>query len=214
MRTFIKSLALLCVISFVGVVRAEEYRNAVVKGVQNGKFAFEVDGKEVQISPGSIAWKAFDANDRQLTGFAQNFRIMKPGNVVNVVTSRKHDTEYVREIHLVKGELLEEAKPRASARGSGTRAAGLEQTTYSNATIKSVDGTKVVLVADGKEISLVATGSMKAFDVSGRKLTGKGENLRVLKEGNQVNVTTFKGGRGVEVIREIHLLQGNLAEKP
>jgi hypothetical protein len=54
---------------------------------------------------------------------------------------------------------------------------------------------------------------MKAFDLGGRKLTGRGQNLRVLKMGNQVDVTTFKGGRGVEVIREIHLVQGTLLEK-
>src|SRR5262249_2859143 len=137
---------------------------------------------------GSIAWKAFDINGHQLTEFGHNFRVMKPGNVVNVITTRKQNNEYVQEIHLVKGDLLEAGKSKTATRGSGgkraDKASSLEQTTYSNATVKSVDGNKVVLEVDGKELSLVASGTMKAFDKSGRRLAGKGENLRVLKEGN------------------------------
>ena len=217
MRISVGGLFLLCIASFTSALRAEEYKGAVVKGIQNAKFVFEFNGKEMQVSPGSTAWKAFDANDRLLTEFGHNFRVMKPGNVVNLITSRKRNTEYVQEVHLVKGELLEVGKPKTTTRGSGVKSArkspSLDQASYSNATIKSVDGNKVVLLADGNEVSLVASGSMKGFDATGRRLTGKGENLRVLKEGNHVNVTTFKGGRGVEVIREIHLVQGSLADK-
>jgi hypothetical protein len=219
MRIFVKCLVVVCAALFASVVRAEEYKGAVVKGVENGKFVFEVNGRDIQIRPGSTSWKAFDTNDRPLTEFGHNFRVMKPGNVVNLITGKRRDVEYVQEIHLVKGELLEVGKPKTTTTrgGSGTKSASktpsADQTSYSNATIKSVDGNKVVLVADGKELSVVASGSMKGFDANGRKLAGKGESLRVLKEGNQVNVTTFKGGRGTEVIREIHLVQGILAEK-
>jgi hypothetical protein len=207
MRTFLTIGV--CTALFASVARAEEYKGAVVKGVQNGKFVFEVNGQEIQISPGSTAWKAFDSDGRQLTEFGHNYRVIKPGNVVNVITTKRRNNEYIQEIHLVKGELAEMGKPTTSTRGSaGKRAdksSSLEQTTYSNATIKSVDGNKVVLTVDGKDISVVASGTMKAFDQNGRKLSGKGANSRVLKEGNQVNVTTFQG-RGVEVIREIHLV--------
>jgi hypothetical protein len=214
MRVFLKTLV--CIAVFGSAVHAEEYKGAVVKGVQKGKFVFEVNGRELQVSPGSIAWKAFDIDGRRLTEFGHNFRVMKPGNVVNLITTKKRGTEYVDEIHLVKGELAEVGKPRkaTSSKDAGsTRKPSLDQTTYSGATIKSVDGNQVVLVVGDKEIPVVASGTMKAFDLAGRKLSGRGQNTRVLKTGNEVNVTTFKGGRDVEVIREIHLVKGNLLEK-
>jgi hypothetical protein len=197
-------------------VCADEYKSAVVKGIQNRKFVFEVDGREIQVSPGSTAFKAFDASGRQLTPFPENYRVLKAGNVVNLVTVQKRNTEYIQEIHLVKGELLEAAKPQTTTRNqtakSTAKTRSLDQKTYTAATIKSVNGKDVVLVAGGMEISLVASGAMKAFDASGHKLSGSGQNMRVLKEGNQVTVTTFKN-RNVEVIREIHLVQGALQEK-
>jgi hypothetical protein len=221
MRVYFK--ALLCIALAAGTVCAAEYKNAIVKGVQKSKFVFEVNGQELQVSPGSISWKAFDINGRQLTEFGHNYRVMKPGNVVNLITTQKRANEYVDEIHLVKGELAEVGKPRtvtggkdASGCKDGRQASkrpSLDQTTYKGATIKSVNGKDVVLVVGGREISVVASGTMKAFDQGGRKLSGKGQNGRVLLEGNQVDVTTFKGNRDVEVIREIHLVKGNLLDK-
>ncbi len=213
LRVFLQTLA--CSLLFVGSVSAAEYKEAVVKGVQKSKFVFEVDGKEIQISPGSIAWKAYDIKGRQLTEFGQNFRVMKPGNVVNVVTAIIRGTEYVQEIHLVKGELAELGKPKTTTGGKDPapgRRPALEQATYTGATIKSVDGNKVVLVVEDKEISVIASGAMKAFDRDGNKLSGKGQNVRVLKPGNRVDVTIFKGNRDVPVIREIHLAKGDLVE--
>jgi hypothetical protein len=222
MRIFLK--VLVCITIFTSNVCAAEYKDAVVKGVQKGKFVFEVNGQELQVSPGSTAWKAFDINGRQLTEFGHNFRVMKPGNVVNVITATKRGTEYVEEIHLVKGELaevgkakVEVGKPKTATGGKDAPAAGKrpsqEQVTYSGAIIKSIDGNKVVLLVGNKEIEVVASGTMKAFDLGGSKLSGKGQNMRVLKEGNQVDVTIFKGNRDVQVIREIHLVKGNLLEK-
>jgi hypothetical protein len=214
MRIYFKALA--CVAVFTSCIHAEEYKGAVVKGVQQGKFVFEINGQEIQVSPGSIAYKAYDINGRQLTEFGHNYRVMKAGNVVDLITTKKRNIEYVQEIHLVKGELLDVGKPRTSTRsstGKSTRKApALDQTTYTGATIKSVDRNNVVLVVNDNELHVLASGSMKAFDANGRKLTGKGANLRVLNPGNQVNVTTFKNGN-VEVIREIHLVHGALLEK-
>jgi hypothetical protein len=208
--------ALIGFVVLASAVRSDEYKGAVVKGVQQGKFVFEVNGQEIRVSPGSIAWKAFDADGRQLTEFGHNFRVMKSGNVVDLITAKKRGTEYVQEIHLVKGQLAEVGKTKTTASGKGTKSKrdrpSLDQTTYTGATIKSVDGNKVVLTVEGKDLNVTASGSMKAFDTSGHKLTGKGQNLRILKEGNQVSVTTFKN-QNIEVIREIHLVQGTLQEK-
>src|SRR5579871_5501139 len=129
---------------------AAEYKGAVVKKVANGKFVFEVDGKEIQISPGSIAFKAFDIDGKPLTEFGQNYRVMKPGNVVDLVTTKKRNTEYVQEIHLVKGELAEMGKARTVTSGSRGRtprkeSAASDLTSYKGALIKSVEGKNVVL---------------------------------------------------------------------
>ena len=126
MSELIKALA--CIAALAGGSQAEEYKGAVVKGVEKGKFVFQVNGQDLSVSPGSTAFKTFDIDGKPLTEFPQNFWVMK------------------------------------------------------------------------------------AFDLGGRQLRGKGENLRVLKEGNQVDVTTFKA-RNVEVIREIHLVQGALQDK-
>jgi hypothetical protein len=172
------------------------------------------------VNPGSIAWKAFDLDGRQLTELGQNFRVLKPGNVVNVITARRRGSEFVQEIHLVKGELAEMGKARTTTGGKSSKdarparkARSLDETNYSGAFIKSVTGNQVVLLVEGREVPVVASGTMKAFDLGARKLTGKEQNLRILKEGNQVDVTTFKGQRDVEVIREIHLVKGSLLPK-
>ncbi len=208
--------ALACALALAAVARADEYKGAVVKGVQKGKFVFEVDGQELSISPGSIAFRSFDQNGKPLTGFGENYRVMKAGNVVDLVTARKNNTEYVREIHLRQGELLEMGNARTTNRGSAapskrTRPA-LEQHTYKGATIQSVDQRNVVLVVGDRELPVMASGAMKAFDLQGRQLRGKGANLRVLKEGNRVDVTTFRN-HGREIIREIHLVRGTLRDE-
>jgi hypothetical protein len=213
MRHTIK--ALVCITCLATGLRADEYKGAVVKGVEKGKFVFEFDDKEFSISPGSTAFEAFDIDGNQLRDFPNNYRVMKAGNVVDLVTTKKRNMEYVKEIHLVKGELLETGKATTTTGGRAAKSASKstpEQTKYTGATIKSVDQKKVVLVVGEKEIPVVAGGSMKAFDASGHQLRGRGQNFRVLKEGNQVDVTTFKGGNNVEVIREIHLVQGALQD--
>jgi hypothetical protein len=155
-------LALVCTAALAAGAIADEYKEAVVKGIKNGRFVFEVNGQEIQISPGSTAWKGFDIDGRQLTEFGHNYRVMKTGNVVNVITAKKRGNEFIQEIQLVKGELAEVGKARTNtssktsqdAKGSRKGSAQNEQT-YSGAIIQSVSGNRVVLVVGDKEVAVV-----------------------------------------------------------
>jgi hypothetical protein len=213
-HTFVRAsiVALGVVLAAAALGRADEYKGATVKGVENGKFVFEVNGKEVRISPGSISWKGFDASGKELTEFGQNFRVMKPGNVVNVTTTRKGRNEFISEIHLVEGQLAEMGKPSVSGKsGSSSTRQPADQKTYKAAVVKSVEGKNVVLVVGDEEMTFMVSGAMQAYDTNGRRLP-KGTNMRLLKEGNQVDVTTYKN-RGREIIREIHLVRGSLVNQ-
>src|SRR5262249_174472 len=93
---------------------------------------------------------------------------------------------------------------------------------YKAATIKGIGkGGIVLLQVEDREVKLAPVSSMKAYDADG-KLLDDGKNIatfghafRVIKAGNVVDVKSEMKGK-LEVIREIHLRQGELtaAAKP
>jgi hypothetical protein len=212
---------LICLFLLGGSLRAAEYKGAIFKGVKNHKLAFEVNGQEVILGSGSLSFKSFDADGKPITGFTQNVRVLVPGNVVDLVAGKRaasQTVEDVLEVRLVKGQIAEPgitpkwpdlSEPRPK-RGRGGQ--DKNKTTYKAATIKSVDKKNVVLEVDGKEITVVRGRGMKFVDADGKQMKGKGVGKQVLKEGNQVDVTTSKGGE-TETIREVHLVHATGDEK-
>jgi hypothetical protein len=82
---------------------------------------------------------------------------------------------------------------------------------YKGVTIIKADKFKATLKVDDKEVLIVWNPKTKAYDADGKELKGS-DAPRILKEDNQVDVTTIKGRSKVEVIKEIHLVKGELAD--
>ena len=87
---------------------------------------------------------------------------------------------------------------------------------YKGAKIKKISDKLVVTFdADGKEVSVTAFPFMKGFDESGKELRGPGEGLRVLKEGNVVDIKTESlkvTGKAQLYISEGRLIKGELLD--
>jgi hypothetical protein len=79
---------------------------------------------------------------------------------------------------------------------------------YKGAVITKVEKTRATLKVDDKEVQVVLGNQAKVFDADGKQLKGS-DRTRILKEDNRVDVTTTKGRRD-EVIKEIHLVSGEL----
>jgi hypothetical protein len=88
-------------------------------------------------------------------------------------------------------------------------AAALPAEDYKGAVITKVNKTKATLKVDDKDVQVTLGSGAKVFDANGKELKGS-DRARILKEDNEVNVTTAKGKRE-EVIEEIHLVKGELA---
>jgi hypothetical protein len=195
---------------------AEEYKNATIKGRgERGTVILEVGGQQVKVTP-TLAMKSFDTGGKPIQGSPQDpgdliaaWRVLKEGNVINVKTEKSKDgkTEFIREIRLVKGELLQAGK--ASTTTGGRKTATGETKTYKNATIKAVDKSRIVLTTDqGEEVTVKASFRTQAY-ANGRLLSRE-SRLRVFKEGNVVDVTVEKKGQ-LESIVEARLVKGELA---
>jgi hypothetical protein len=200
-----------------GNLTAADYKNAKIKGRgERGTIVLEVDDKEVKVTP-SMTMKAYDADGNLLKAgpkdpfdLAAAYRILKNGNVVNVKTERGSDrkVEFIREIRLVEGELLQPGKPIIKEGG----AAKGEAKTYKNATIKEVDGKHITLTTkDGDEVTLEPALFMRAFRADGQAL-GTAEKSRIFREGNVVDVKSQPKGKK-DTIVEIRLIKGKLATK-
>jgi hypothetical protein len=83
---------------------------------------------------------------------------------------------------------------------------------YKGAVITKVEKTKATIKVDDKEIQVTLGRSSKVYDADGKELKGN-DSVRILKEDNEVDITTAKSNRG-EIIKEIHLVKGELASKP
>jgi hypothetical protein len=81
---------------------------------------------------------------------------------------------------------------------------------YKKAVIKKIgDNLMITLQVNGQEVKATVSPLLKGFDKDGKELTGLGQNLRVLKEGNMVNAqveTRNKQNR----ITELRLVAGEL----
>ncbi len=184
-RTYSCSLAVL-LLAIPGL-RAEEYQSATVKSRgERGSVILNVAGKEVKVTPRSNM-KAFDADGKELTEFGANYRVFKDGNVLNVKTETSRDGKYefVREVHLVKGSLLEAGKPVTKA-GKSKKS---EEQVVKGATIKEYRKPYLVLTTGDQDLKLIVSNSTKMIDAA-NKAVAKNDRISSLKGGKVVDVTT------------------------
>jgi hypothetical protein len=204
-----------------------EYQEKELRLPLTGGFkAFDQDGKEL---------------GREATDIGGRYRVLVKGNQVDLTTEiDKNKRERVTEIRLMKGTLATPGKAVTTVNGKDkpaatpgkkpaaetpkkpaakdekaddeTKPAKPELKRYKNATIRIVAKNKVVLQVDDEEITVTANRSMKAYDQKGKVLKGKDQPYRVLKEGNEVTVTTQKDAKK-ETILTIRLIKGELEEK-
>ncbi len=165
----------------------DEYREATVREAERGRVVLDVGGREVRLVLGSTAFRAYDVDGKALSGLGENLRVLKPGNLVDVVTRKAGPREYLEEVRLLRPN---------SAQG-----------VYAMARVKRVDDRRVVLRVGDRDVTVYAARGMKVYDASGKPLRGKSQSAQVLREGNVVHVTTRKTSRR-ETIVEIRLVPG------
>jgi hypothetical protein len=226
LRRYLGVLLALC--AAAGGLRAEEYKEATIKGRgERGVVILQVKDKDVTVTP-SLSMKAFDMDGKEFSktgtdpkdvkGMFIAYRLLKEGNVVDVKTEKARDgkTEFIREIKLVKGELLPEGKAtqeggKTSKEEKGKAAAKGTTMEYKGAVVKKYQTPYLTLTVEDKEVKVIPSNSgMKAFDAQGQEV--KKDRLRVLKEGNVVDVVTQKDG-DKERVKEIKIVKGELLDK-
>jgi len=189
--------ALACMVSAGGAL-SEEYKEAVITKVKGNRATLKVKDQEVQVVLGSAS-SAFDAKGRELQS-TDRLLLLKVDNVVDVATSKQKNYELIREIKLVKGELTKARMEEANSPAE-----------YKGAVIAKVtkSGGAVLKVKD-QELTVMFSVNSKAFDIDGKPIPDD-YHRSILKEGNEVDVKTYKIGPGI-IIDEIHLKKGELTK--
>jgi hypothetical protein len=107
---------------------------------------------------------------------------------VDVTTEKSRDgkSEFVREVHLVKGELLQPGKPLKTGGKSGE---STDQHVYKSATIKEYKKPYLTVTADDKDVKVMVSNSLKVIDSAGKPVA-KNDKMSSLKPGKVVDLTT------------------------
>ena len=176
----------------------------VVKPDRQGLVSLKTqDGIDVHVRP--AVGQAFAADGTALTR-EQAARVLSEGNVLDVVL--KKDSQQGAH-SLAKVRLVRDAPALAAPR----QAPAIE--VYRGAIVARVESTRVVLSVNGRFVDVGRTNrDTIALDLQGRQMPA-GQQARLLKEGNKIDLVLWPRGsdpRLLPTIREIHLVQGQLAD--